>query len=80
MHKQNKIRIPPQYIVLDALGSILVWLGIYGLIVDEAPPALASLNLKQDAWEFVIGGLILMVPMIVHIIRRARTGNLERDQ
>jgi hypothetical protein len=75
MQKQNKIRIPPQYIVLDALGSILVGLGIYGLIVDATPPALASLNLKQDAWEFIIGGLILMVPMILYAVRGIQTRN-----
>lgn len=72
MQKQNKIRIPPQYIVLDALGSILVGLGIFGLIVDGVPPALASLNLKRDAWEFILGGLILMLPMVIYSIRRAR--------
>lgn len=77
MQKQNKIRIPPQYMVLDALGSILVGLGIYGLIVDEVPPALASLNLKRDAWEFIIGGIILMLPMMIYSIRRARSSRGE---
>lgn len=72
MQKQNKIRIPPQYVLLDTLGSILVGLGVYGLIVNEVPPALASLNLKRDAWEFIAGGLILMLPMVVYSIRRAR--------
>lgn len=70
--QKNRFRVPLQYIVLDALGSILVGLGIFGLIVDEVPPALASLNLKRDAWEFIIGGLILMLPMVIYSIRRAR--------
>jgi ABC-type tungstate transport system substrate-binding protein len=68
--QQHKSRIPVQYIVLDTLGSVLVGLGIYSLIVEEVPSALVSLNLKRDAWRFIIGGLILMPPIIIYIFRR----------
>jgi hypothetical protein len=80
VRRQNKFRIPPQYIVLDTLGSVMVGLGIYGLIIEEAPPALALLNLKRDAWEFIIGGLILMLPMIAFVIRKLRMENFGSDE
>jgi hypothetical protein len=71
MQRPNKFRIPPRYIFLDALGSIMVGLGIFGLIMTEEPPELASLHLKRDAWEFIALGLVLMLPMVVYVIRQA---------
>ena len=76
MQRQNKLRIPSQYLILDTIGSVMVGLGVYGLVVNEIPPELASLNLKRDAWEFIIGGLILMVPMVVYVLHKARARNL----
>lgn len=71
--QKNKFRVPPQYLFLDTLGSVLIGFGLYGLMVGEELPGLAFLNLKRDAWEFIVGGLILMLPMVVHVIRRAGT-------
>jgi hypothetical protein len=47
----------------------MVGLGLYGLMVTEALPGLAFLRLQRDAWEFIIGGIILMLPMVVYVIR-----------
>jgi hypothetical protein len=71
MQRPNKFRIPPRYLLLDTIGSVMVGLGAYGLIATEVPPALVALNLKRDAWEFIIVGLILMLPMVVSVIRQA---------
>ena len=68
---QRKLRIPPRYIFLDALGSIMVGLGVFGLIMTEEPPELAFLHLKRDAWELIMVGVFLMLPMVVYIIRNA---------
>jgi hypothetical protein len=70
--QKNKFRIPPQYLVLDTIGSVLVGLGIYGLILTEEPPTLVFLHLQRDAWEFIVSGLILILPMAVYAIRQAR--------
>jgi hypothetical protein len=69
MPRPNKFKIPPRYIFLDALGSVMVGLGIYGLIMTEEPAELVFLHLKRDAWELIMVGVLLMLPMVVHIIR-----------
>jgi hypothetical protein len=67
--QRHKFRIPPRYILLDAIGSIMVGLGIFGLIMTEEPPELAFLHLKRDAWELIIAGVLLMLPMVIYILR-----------
>jgi hypothetical protein len=69
MQRPNKFRIPPSYIFLDTLGSIMVGLGIFGLIMTDEPSALAFLHLKRDAWELIMVGALLMLPMVIYIIR-----------
>jgi hypothetical protein len=69
--QKHKFRTPPRYIFLDALGSVMVGLGIFGLIMTGEPPELAFLHLKRDAWELILAGVLLMLPMVVYIIRNA---------
>ncbi|HEY3487527.1 MAG TPA: hypothetical protein VGL10_05630 [Gammaproteobacteria bacterium] len=68
--QRHKFRIPPRYLLLDTLGSILVGLGVYGLVMSEEPSGLAFLHLKRDAWQFIVGGLMLMAPMVVYVIKQ----------
>jgi hypothetical protein len=77
MQRPNKFRIPPRYIFLDTLGSIMIGLGVYGLILSEEPASLAFLHLQRDAWQFIGGGLILMLPMVVYVVRQIGARGIE---
>ena len=62
--------MPIFLIALDGFGAILVVLAILGLTgVDIGLPVLSTI------WPFlIIVGLGLMVPLIVWIVRKAKTG------
>ncbi len=63
----KKVGLPVFLIAMDCLGSIILVLGVLGLLeVDIGLPALTTI------WPFlVIMGTVLMVPMIIWVIRRA---------
>ncbi len=63
----KKAGLPVFLIALDGLGSILLVLGVLGLLeVDIGLPALVTI------WPLLlIIGAALMVPMIIWVIRRA---------
>ena len=67
METNKKAGLPVFLIALDGLGSIMLVLGVLGMLeVDIGLPALATI------WPLlVIIGVVLMVPMIIWVIRRA---------
>ena len=63
----EKRRLPVFYVGLDALGTLILVLGVLGATgVDIGLPALARI------WQFLVAlGVLLMVPFIVWAIRLA---------
>ncbi|NIM68911.1 MAG: hypothetical protein GTN86_00220 [Xanthomonadales bacterium] len=62
--------IPWLLIVLDGLGALLLVAGILGLVgVDFGYPVLRTV-----APAFLVIGALLMAPLVVWVIRKARRG------
>ena len=60
-------------VFFDFLGSVFLALGLYGLLAESIIDSLFFLNLKENAWLFIGGGLLLMVPLVIHFIKQAQT-------
>ena len=75
MNKKNKFKIPIHMIVLDLLGAILAALGLLEWFTD--------LSFIPDQFKFeyyyialLICGVLMMVPMHVHIFKTAMGRNI----
>ena len=63
------VSIPWVLIALDALGTVLVVMGILGLTgVNFGNPVLTTV-----APGFIIIGVLLMIPFIVWVVRKAHS-------
>ncbi|HEX9626157.1 MAG TPA: DUF1418 family protein [Acidiferrobacterales bacterium] len=73
MSTKTTPKIPPQLLILDAVGVILAGLGL--------AERLAGTNLVPTALRFenydivmIVVGILLMVPLVRHIVNAARAG------
>lgn len=66
------MRLPPALIALDVLGTLLLALGIYGLVATDA--SLGAIDLGPLAIPLLIAGAFLMAPLIIYIVRQALSG------
>lgn len=71
MSESKKLSIPIKLIVLDAVGAVLLGLGVAELFADT--------NLVPQAWRFenyamvmVIFGIALMLPIITYMLSGRR--------
>lgn len=64
-------KFPLSLFVLDAIGSILIGLGLAKMFagIDFLPTAL---QLDKKGWGLIIIGVLLMLPMIFYFLARAR--------
>ena len=78
MNKKNKILgIPVQLIVIDALGALMLGLGVAEMF--------ANTNLVPASWQFenyamvmIITGIALMLPIVTYMLSgRKRSGTRE---
>ncbi len=72
MEQNSKaFKVPLSLFVLDAIGSILIGLGLAKMFagIDFLPTAL---QLDKKGWGLIIIGVLLMLPMIFHFLARAR--------
>ena len=72
MNKMKTVRIPMRFIILDAIGAVLLGLGVAELF--------AGTNLVPKPWQFpnyavfmVIFGIAFMLPMVTYILSRANS-------
>ena len=70
MDKQARFPIPPYFLFLDAVGAVLIAVGLakYFGQVDIIP---AILQFENYEIFFMISGFVLMLPAIIHIIAMA---------
>lgn len=71
MVERKSSTIPINLLVLDGIGAVLVGIGLAKQFanVDVLP---AFLRLEGYALGLIIGGVILMLPLIFHILGRAK--------
>jgi len=58
------MKIPPNLIILDLVGAVLVAAGMMKLMNDGG----------AEGVIYFVGGLLLMVPLIVHILKSLPSG------
>ena len=68
---QAKFRIPVQDLLLDGIGAILLGIGLAKVFAgaDVLPPAW---RFENYAMTFVVGGIVMMLPMVFYMIGKAR--------
>ena len=79
MESRKSVSIPARLIVLDVLGTLLLVTGSLKLVAGiEVFPGQARFG---DELVFIVAGIILMLPLIVHVIVRAirRAKSSEND-
>ena len=71
MNQTKKLHIPMRLIILDAIGAVLLGLGIAELF--------ANTNLMPEAWQLpnyavimIIFGIAMMLPMVTYIFSRGK--------
>lgn len=69
--QKPSLKFPLGLLVLDAIGSLLIGLGLAKMFagIDFLPTAL---QFDEKGWVLIIIGVLLMLPMIFHFLARAR--------
>lgn len=67
------MRIPPAFIALDVLGTVLLGLGIYGKVAAE--PTLGFVDLGPLAVPLIVLGAFLMAPLVIYVVRTVTAGS-----
>lgn len=79
MQEKNPLFFPPALLILDIIGTVLLGLGLakYFANVDVIP---ASLRFEGYGPVMIGIGAALMLPFMVHVIKKAKNGaqNLKR--
>lgn len=69
MNDEPKIRVPLDWVLVDALGALLAAAGVYGLLVGPQA-ALPELGRPGVAWLCLIAGVALMGLALAKIVGR----------
>ncbi|MCL4801365.1 MAG: hypothetical protein KJ025_17360 [Burkholderiales bacterium] len=64
-----RIRVPLDWVVVDAVGALLAAAGVYGLLTGPEA-ALPELSTPGVAWLCLIAGVALMALALVKIVGR----------
>jgi amino acid transporter len=65
----TRLRIPLDWVIVDALGAILAGAGAYGLLTGPGGP-LPLLSVPGVAWLCIAFGVGLMVLALTQILKR----------
>jgi hypothetical protein len=68
-HEQPPLRIPLDWVIVDALGAVLTGAGAYGLLAGPGGP-LPMLAQPGVAWLCIVAGIGLMALAMLKILRR----------
>jgi hypothetical protein len=71
MRSDKEPFIPLRYLVLDGIGALMLGLGLARQLagVDVLP---LSWRFEGYGLTFIVGGILLMLPMLGHVIGKAR--------
>lgn len=69
--KEQPPRIPIWALILDIVGTLCLAAGLYGLFAGGDPPFSDVVDLRANAVALIVIGILLMIPLLVAVIRRA---------
>ncbi|MBT8137323.1 MAG: hypothetical protein KJO54_09960 [Gammaproteobacteria bacterium] len=69
--------IPKWTLALNSVGTLALGLGVYAMFVDGAL-LVAGLDLRDFAWWLIIGGILLMLPLLRALFGNRDNNNLMR--
>jgi len=74
MNERIHLPVPVYYLLLDAIGTILLGLGLakYFADLDIVPPVM---RFENYAVAFMVFGIVIMLPALFYIIGKARGKN-----
>lgn len=75
MQENRKIQLPAWSIILDLIGTLFLALGIYAQFVGGELLFSEFLDLRQYAIILILIGVLLMMPLVLHLVRRSITPN-----
>lgn len=75
MESNQKFRLPLWAIVLDILGTVMLVLGILALFGGDGALFPETPEIRALAFVLIFAGVLLMLPLIIIIIRRATSQN-----
>jgi hypothetical protein len=69
--QKQSLKLPLGFLALDAIGAIFVGLGLAKMFagLDLLPE---SLQFDEKGWAFIIIGILLMLPMMLHFLVKIR--------
>ena len=70
MQNNNELFIPPKLLILDAIGMVLLGLGLAKYFADiDVIPA----NLRFDNYDvaFIVAGITMALPALIHAINKS---------
>ena len=78
MQEKNPLFFPPIVLILDIIGTVLLGLGLakYFANVDVIP---LSLRFENYGPVMIVIGAALMLPMMAHVIKKARSSTQNRN-
>jgi len=69
MSREQRIRIPLDWVIVDALGALLAGAGVYGLLTGP-DSGLSELGNPAVAWLCIAAGVALMGLALAKIVGR----------
>ncbi len=63
--------MPPWALVLDLLGTLLLAVGIYGMVGGDDLFLAEQVNLRQIAIPLIVIGVLMMAPLVVVFVQRS---------
>ena len=66
---------PIWMIALDVMGTLLLGLGLFGLYGGLAVDDMSPAEIQSAAVALIVFGVLLMLPLVVTLVRKALAGN-----
>lgn len=71
MDSGHKPGLPIWAVILDVIGTLILVLGVLGLIGSDRPIFPEFLDKQAFSIVLIFAGVLLMVPLIIVVVRRA---------
>lgn len=73
MSEDRKIRLPVWLLILDAIGTLFIVLGIYAQFGGTAPFFPDSPEIRQYSVALILAGILLILPLVLMLIKRSKS-------
>lgn len=79
MQDRRKFQLPAWTIILDLFGTLILALGIYAQFGGDELLFSEFLDLRQYAIIMILVGILLMMPLVMHLIKQSIAVNDGRN-